>query len=196
MRISTNNTLLLTVIAVALALLAVLSAGSVSAGASPTAGPCTERSYPGQPVKHTDDLDLKPDYNSFPPTTGTHFYVPAKFNIYTFPIPQVVVVHNLEHGGVAVQYGSKVPPATVAKIRTWYLGDTNGLLVAPLPELGRKIALTAWNAPPYRKSPPDPGRGWVAMCTGFDAAAFTDFVKQHRYKGGERFPPASLKRQS
>jgi hypothetical protein len=168
-----------------------------SVGAAATAaGACTERSYPGQPVKHTRNLELKPKYNSFPPTTGTHYYLPAKFNIYTFPIPQLAVVHNLEHGGIAVQYGSKVPAETVAKIRDWYLGDSNALLVAPLPELGKRIALTAWNAPPYRTRPPNPGRGYVSMCTAFDAEAFTDFVERHRYKGGERFPPTALARQN
>jgi len=156
---------------------------------------CTTRSYPGQPVAHTKNVNLKPKYNSFPPTTGTHYYLPARFDIYDFALPQLAVVHNLEHGGVAIQYGSKVAKATVAKIRAWYLKDTNGLVVAPLPELGAKIALTAWNAPPYAKTPPDPGRGWVATCTAFDAAAFTSFLKAHRYKSGERFPKSQLARQ-
>ena len=68
------------------------------------------------------------------------------------------------------------------------------LIVAPLPELGDKIALTAWNAEPYAGTPPDPGRGIVATCTRFDAAEFTAFVKTHRYRGGERFPKSTLAR--
>ena len=157
--------------------------------------PCSVRSYPGLPVKHTQNLKLTPKYNSFPPTTGTHYYLPAKFNLYTFPLPQLVVVHNLEHGGVAIQYGRKVPKATVARIKAWYLGDTNALLVAPLPALGSKIALTAWNAEPYQGSVPDPGKGIVATCSRFDAATFTAFVKAHRYKSGERFPKSVTARQ-
>jgi hypothetical protein len=176
-------------------LLGVLAAGWSRAKAPSGAPACTVKSYPGQPVKHTQNIDLKPKYNSFPPTTGTHYSFPAKFNLYTFPLPQLVVVHNLEHGGVAIQYGRKVPKATVAKITAWYLRDTNGLIVAPLPALGDKIALTAWNAEPYEGSVPDPGRGFVAMCTRFDAAAFTAFVKAHRYKGGERFAKSVTARQ-
>jgi hypothetical protein len=197
LRISKNNARLLTVASV-LAGLGTLAAVLGGPGTAATiAGPCTERSFAGQRVQHTNDLNLKPKYNSFPPTTGTHYYLPAKFNIYTFSIPQIAVVHNLEHGGVAVQYGRTVSRATVAKIRAWYLRDSNALLVAPLPALGGKIALTAWNAPPYRKIPPDPGRGYVATCTRFDADAFTDFVKRHRYKGGEsgNFTKAQLARQ-
>jgi hypothetical protein len=177
------------------AALAVLACAPVASAAAP----CTVRSYPGQPPKHTTNLNLKPKYNSFPPTSGIHYASTAKFNMYPYELPQIAVVHNLEHGGVAIQYGAKVPKATVAKIRSWYLRDTNALLVAPLAALGNKIALTAWNAPPYpdpRANPnPDPGRGWVGMCSRFDAAAFTAFVRQHRYKAGERLAKKYLVRQ-
>ena len=179
--------------AVVAALAVVAAASGVTA--TQLAGACTVRVYPGQPPRHTKNLDLTPKYNSFPPTSGTHYYLPAKFNIYTFEVPQLVVVHNLEHGGIAVQYGSNVPAATVARIRAWYLGDTNGLIAAPLPALGDKVALTAWNAPPYQGSSPDPGHGYVATCSRFDAGEFTAFVKAHRYKAGERFPRSVLARQ-
>jgi hypothetical protein len=185
-------------IVLAAAAVAALAARGVAVGSPDGATvkrACTERTFPGLPVKHTRNLDLKPRYNSFPPTSGTHYYLPAKFNLYTFALPQLVVVHNLEHGGIAVQYGARVSKATVAKIKAWYLGDTNGLIVAPLPELGDKIALTAWNAPPYTSPTPDPGHGYVATCGGFDAAAFTAFVKAHRYRGGERFAKSTLMRE-
>ena len=169
--------------------------GASGSPAARAAAACSVRAYPGLPVEHTKNINLTPKYNSFPPTTGTHYYLPAKFNLYAFALPQLVVVHNLEHGGVAIQYGRKVPKATVARIKAWYLGDTNGLLVAPLPALGSKIALTAWNAEPYQGSVPDPGQGFVATCSRFDATAFTAFVKAHRYKGGERFPKSVTARQ-
>ena len=35
----------------------------------------------------------------------------------------------------------------------------------------------------------------MATCSRFDAAAFTAFVKAHRYKGGERFPKSVTARQ-
>ena len=174
--------------------LALLGASSASPATSAAAA-CKVRAYPGQPPKHTDDLELQPKYNSFPPTTGIHYSSPAKFNLYTVELPQLAIVHNLEHGGIAVQYGRKVPAATVAKIKAWYLGDTNAVLVARLPALGSKIALTAWNAPPYEGSSPDPGKGYVATCSRFDAKAFTTFVKQHRYKSGERLTKSLLARQ-
>jgi hypothetical protein len=177
-------------------LVAALLVAAVWCGAARAAAPCAVTSYPGLQPKHLTNLDAKPKYNSFPPTSGPHYYLPAKWNIYTFAIPEIALVHNLEHGGVVVQYGKQVPRATVAQIRAWYLKDSTGLVVAPLPALGAKIVLTAWNAPPWIQATkqPNPGRGWLASCSSFDAAAFTAFVKQHRYKAGERFPPATLKR--
>ena len=70
-------------------------------------------------------------------------------------------------------------------------------MVALLPKLASTIALGAWNAPPYGKAKPiDAGHGYLALCGGFDGAAFTSFVEAHRYKAGERFPPALMKRDS
>jgi hypothetical protein len=176
------------------AALAVFAAGF---GQSARAG-CELKSYPGLPPKHLTNIDAQPAYNSFPPTSGPHYYLPAKWDIYGYAIPQLALVHNLEHGGIVVQYGKDVPKATVAKIRAWYLKDSTGLVVAPLPKLGQTIALGAWNAPPYKQgaaqAKQDPGKGYLALCSGFDAAAFTAFVKQHRYKAGERFPAALLQR--
>jgi hypothetical protein len=172
-----------------------VTAPATRAASDAASATCTKRQVPGQPPKHTQNLKANGKWNSFPPSSGLHYELSAKFNWYSQPIPQIVVVHNLEHGGVAVSYGNRVAPATLAKIRSWYLKDTNGVLVTPLPKLGKRIALTAWNAPPYAGTNPDPGRGIVLMCSGFDAKAFSAFRAQHRYKAGERFPKPNLARQ-
>jgi hypothetical protein len=187
-------------LALATAVLAAAVAGlaAVASGGTRAAAVCTVTVYPGLPPHHVQNLNAKPKYDSFPPTSGTHYYLPAKWDIYTFALPQIALVHNLEHGGIVVQYGKRVPKATVARIRAWYLADSTGLVVAPLPRLGAKIVLGAWNAPPYKAGKQteqqDPGHGYLSTCTGFDARAFTAFVEQHRFKGGERFPPALLRR--
>jgi hypothetical protein len=172
--------------------LAALPAGAATAGVSAA---CVKRTFPGVAPSHTTNLNAKGNWNSFPPTSGRHYQLPAKFNLYSQPIPQIAVVHNLEHGGVALQYGRRVSAATVRKIRAWYLRDTNAVLVAPLPELGRRIAMTAWNAPPYAGTNPDPGRGVLLLCSAYDQRALDAFRKQHRYKAGERFPKRFLARQ-
>jgi len=139
---------------------------------------CIYRSYPSEGRGHVTSLAAKVNYRTFPPTSGTHYYIPAIWNRYTQPLVLVQEVHNLEHGGVIVQYGSKVPQATVQKLVDFYGSSPNGMLLAPLPKLGDKIALTAWTR--------------LATCTTFDEKAFSAFRDAFRGKGPERFPVASL----
>jgi hypothetical protein len=148
--------------------------GSADTGALTAAG-CTVETFASQGRQHVQELEKGFEYNSFPATSGPHYPTPAIWNIYTDPVDQIRVVHNLEHGGIVVQYGDKVPAETVAQITNWYdNSDRSGILVAPLPALGDKVALTAWTH--------------LATCPGFDQKAVDAFTDAHRYKGPERFP--------
>ncbi|MCP9486322.1 MAG: DUF3105 domain-containing protein [Gaiellaceae bacterium MAG52_C11] len=158
---------------------------------------CTLRSFPAQANEsdHSDvpSLTSKPKWNSFPPTSGPHFGQTAVFGSYDEPVPLVQSTHNLEHGAVIIHYGEDVPEAEIEAIRSFYEDDPNGLIVAPLPRLGEKIALTAWTTPePSPGDEPDRGRGYLAECTEFDESAFSTFVDEHRGKGPERLPVGDL----
>ncbi len=142
---------------------------------------CRYRHVPALPrLPHYATLTPSPppQYNSFPPTSGRHYYQWIRYGAYTTPQPEIRLVHNLEHGAMIVQYGDRVPPAQVAQIRSWYRKDPNALIVAPLPKLGDKVALTSWTQ-------------W-AECAGFDAKAATAFRSAFRYHAPERFPKAYL----
>ena len=146
-----------------------------------TAAGCTFKTYKAQPrTPHfTKDPPDKPfKYNSFPPSSGRHYVTPAVYDFYTAPVSEYAVVHNLEHGAVVVQWGSKVPRAQVDKIRSWWEDDARGIVAAPLPALGNKIAEVAWTH--------------VATCTSFDDAAFSKFRDAFQFKGPERIPPESM----
>ena len=108
---------------------------------------CTLKSFPAQAntPDHTDvpTLETKPKWNSFPPTSGPHFGQTAIFGSYDEEVPLVQTTHNLEHGAVVIHYGKDVPETEIEAIRAFYDDDPNGLIVAPLPQLGQKIALTA-----------------------------------------------------
>lgn len=158
---------------------------------------CTLQSFPGLKGTHLDELHPKKraKWNSFPPTSGTHYFSPAVWDFYTTPVLLVQTVHNLEHGGIVVHYGKDVPKAEIDKIREWYLGDANAILVAPLPALKNKIALSAWTTPDTGATGTisrTNGRGWLAICPRFDDDAFSKFRDTHRYKGPERFDPSTL----
>ena len=178
------------------AIIAYVAVGSGSGGnGSSTSGisskDCVETSYPGLSPKHLSNPDEKVKYNSFPPSSGPHYESPAPWNIYEDPIKQTRLVHNLEHGGVVIQYGPGVSKEDVSKLRSFYQGDPYGLVVAPFPKLDRKFALTAWNEPVYPQGGgsenADAGHGYVLTCTRFDSKAFAKFRNTRRNKAGERY---------
>lgn len=135
--------------------------------------------------------DAKPKWNTFPPTNGPHYGEAAIFGAYEVPLQQARVVHNLEHGGVYIQYGKDVPAATVAELKGFYDDHLNGTLLAPLPQLGKTIAIGAWVAPDNAGSR-DRGEGYLAKCTAYDEKAFSAFFDAYQFKGPERFPASAM----
>jgi hypothetical protein len=142
-------------------------------------GGCVLSSFPEQPRTHVSALPRSFRYNSFPPTSGPHAPRPVRWSVYIEGSPsQLAAVHNLEHGGIVVQYGRRVPPSVRGEIVTWYLAHATGVVTAPLPRLGAKIALTSWR---HR-----------ALCDRFDARAFSLFRSTYLRKGPERVPVSRL----
>ena len=93
-----------------------LRGGSGDVKAALTAGGCTRETFEVQEARHVEKLPEGFEYNSVPATSGPHQaqpLAPVVWGVYDDPLEQIKVVHNLEHGGVIVQYGPDVPPATV-----------------------------------------------------------------------------------
>ena len=130
-------------------------------------------------------------WNTSPPTSGPHYEVPAIWGSYTEPLLPAQVVHNLEHGGIFIHYGSKVPRATIDQLQVFYDSHQNGTLLAPLPSLGTTIALGVWVTD--SASTPDTGEAHLAKCRRFDEKAYSAFFDAYQFKGPERFPESALK---
>jgi hypothetical protein len=159
---------------------------------------CSYKIYPATSQAHLASLKSKiPKYNSFPASNGPHYYQPAPWGNYSDTVPQIVGVHNLEHGGILIEWGNKVPQADRDAIDAFYGESSNGMLVFPYPPLGKRIALIAWTADLKRLSSNRTkgyhGEGRVAICTHFDETAFKTFQSRFRAKGPERFPLSALK---
>jgi hypothetical protein len=146
--------------------------GSEGLAATMREAGCTFRSPPLQGEDHVPD-GTRVEYNSLPGTSGDHYAQPAIFSAYDDQVEQARLVHNLEHGGIVIQWGPRVPRAEIQEIREFYLDDANGMVIAPFSRLGNKIAITAW--------------GHLATCTAFDEAAFAEFRDEYRAKGPEPF---------
>ena len=82
-------------------------------------------------------------YNSDPPTSGPHLPYLAPWGVHTRPIPPELQVHNLEDGGVLVQYSCECPQIVV-KLRAIVQKYDRQVVLAPYPTMKSKIALTAW----------------------------------------------------
>src|SRR5581483_2784265 len=89
-------------------------------------------------------------YNSIPPTSGPHYNdagAPTPWGIYQDPIQNEVQVHNLEHGGIVIQYscGASCPEikqqiedfynawTPTHKLSDW--PDSTKVVVAPYPQM-------------------------------------------------------------
>jgi hypothetical protein len=82
-------------------------------------------------------------YNSEPPTSGPHLPYIAPWGVHTRPIVPELQVHNLEDGGVMVQYNCECPEL-VEKLTAIVRGYDKYVILAPYPKMARRLALTAW----------------------------------------------------
>jgi hypothetical protein len=172
----------------------IMSGGSDEAGGGVVGdGTCQRETFEAMEATHVEELPDGYEYNSTPPTSGYHSAQTAIWNLYDQPVPSINYIHNMEHGGVVVQYGSNTPPETVQQLADWYNRDTRGLIVAPLvPEfeeedaaLADMIVLTSWTH--------------KMRCSAFDRGAFDDFVNDFRGPQGdapEKFPLDTLRQGS
>jgi Protein of unknown function (DUF3105) len=168
--------------------------GDEDLAATMQAAGCDLKTVPAQIGDHSaeENATSNPKWNTDPPTSGPHFQVPAVYGEYDTPLKIAQVVHNLEHGAAFILYGSQVPDATVQQLRDFYSEDTTGMLLAPYPKLGEKIALGAWTVPDDFEPGGTNGTSYLATCTQFDEDAFGSFRDELRFRGPERFPQDAL----
>jgi Protein of unknown function (DUF3105) len=102
--------------------------------------------FPDQGNLHIQtESDPHVPYNSDPPTSGPHLPYLAPWGIHTTPVARELQVHNLEDGGVVIQYHCPNGcPDLVDKLATIVKGYERQVLLAPYPGLKTRIALTAW----------------------------------------------------
>ncbi len=125
-------------------------------------------------------------YNTAPPTSGPHLQWVAKWGVHKTPVIRELQVHNLEDGGVIVQYKCPEPcPDLVAKLEALAAqyrdkaeadrkampagpnqqvrSKYDHLIVAPYPDMEHQIALTAW--------------GRIDSFDGYDEARIVKFIE-------------------
>lgn len=94
--------------------------------------------------EHLELGDVHPPYNSNPPTSGWHTQTSAPWGVSEAPLADELQVHNLEHGGIVIQYKPGIDPTTLEKLTGLAKRYRSKVILAPRPSLDRNIALTAW----------------------------------------------------
>ena len=84
-------------------------------------------------------------YSSDPPTSGPHLNSLARWGIHEQSIPKALQIHNLEDGGVLVQYNCNNCDDLVSKLKDIVRRYSDKVILAPYPEMKTRIALTAWS---------------------------------------------------
>ncbi len=133
------------------------------------------QSFPTLSRDHIQPGQSHPAYNSNPPTNGWHWDTPKDWGIYTTPQVQEQLVHNLEHGGIVIQYNN-LSQSDIQRLTDLVQRDTYHMILAPYPDMpsGVNVALTAWDH--------------LQTCTGVDENAIRTFTAAFRDKGPELVP--------
>jgi len=126
-----------------------------------------------QPPTHIQPGESHPPYSSVPPTSGWHYATTAPWGISQTPIAEEIQVHNLEHGGVIIQYNTRDRDLVqrLEELARKQADYPCYLIVAPYPNMGSAIALTAW--------------GVVLYLQQYDETAIQEFIDAYRKKGPE-----------
>jgi hypothetical protein len=117
--------------------------------AAAKAAGCTVQNPPEQGAAHEQREFTEADYNSNPPTSGTHFPTWYPDGVYApGTTPELgQLVHALEHGRIEIQYKPGTPAETVGRLQRLYDGLDGGyhiLLFENATKMPYEVAATAW----------------------------------------------------
>jgi len=123
-----------------------------------------------QPASHIAIGATHDPYNSNPPTSGPHYAQPADWGVYTQPLPDEQVIHNLEHGGIWITY-KDLDQDTKSQLEDIARRYPGSVILTPRPGNDSKIALASW--------------GRLQKLASFDEKIILDFIRANKNKSPE-----------
>ena len=132
--------------------------------------------FPDQGNQHIADEQSFSGYSSAPATSGPHWDTPAGWGIHPEPLPNERQIHNLEHGGIMIQYNTE-DQELITQLRRFAQKQSDFpcfLVVAPYPDMQFTVAVTAW--------------GVRDTMASYDEERLQEFVDAYIRKGPERVP--------
>lgn len=130
--------------------------------------------FPNQGQEHIASGAKHAPYNSVPATSGWHYVQPQPWGTFVYEIAPEVLVHNLEHGGVVIQYNPSLLKGTEGKLEEIQRRFPSKTVVAPNSQLKVPLALTSW-------------RRLYTLDT-LDEAKIVKFIEQYKNRAPERLP--------
>lgn len=130
--------------------------------------------YPNQGAEHITRGAPHPPYNSNPPTSGWHDPSPAPWGFYPNEIPDEILVHNLEHGGIWISYREANDQEVADKLFELSKRFPRKVIITLRRKNDSRIAVAAWTR--------------LLKLDRYDERAIINFIKAHRNRGPERVP--------
>lgn len=100
--------------------------------------------YEAQGQDHVE-IGFPFQYNSNPPTSGPHYKDPADWGVYREEIPDQVLIHNLEHGGIWIAYTPGIDPAIISALEEIAKEYDRKVIMTPRAANDADIAVAAWS---------------------------------------------------
>lgn len=93
--------------------------------------------------------DTPGDYGDKPPAGGDHNRCWGRWGVHSTPLPLERLVHNLEHGGIGLQYNC--PDGCNYELRwlTEFTLTHELVVLTENPQMGARFGLSAWNGRAY-----------------------------------------------
>lgn len=137
--------------------------------------PSIGETIPEQGREHIAQGAAHPEYSSNPPASGWHYETWADWGVYSEEQSQELLIHNLEHGGIVIQYKPDVDKETIAKLEDLKKSEFScKIVVAPYSKLDTNIALTAWTQ--------------LYKSDTYEEETIKNFIRKYRDKGPENVP--------
>lgn len=151
-----------------------LTIGVIWYARSAAQGPQLGESFASQGQQHIAVGAPHAEYNSFPATSGPHYGQPQPWGVFGYEVAQETLVHNLEHGGIVIQYHPELLKGDIRTLETIQARFPNKTVVAPNRQLKTPLALTAW-------------RRLYTLDT-LDEQKIVRFIESYKNRAPERFP--------
>jgi len=120
---------------------------------------------------HLNPGEHPPQYNSNPPTSGLHSPAIEKWGSYLDSIPDPIMLHSLEHGGIWLTYKDASDVDLILTLRDIVQQYPTQVILTYRPTDDSRIAVAAW--------------GKLLKLDTLDQNQIYDFISRYRFKGPE-----------